>query len=105
MEQGYSSIAESINNLAYQQRIRTRIEINRDIQQHVQVRTDLERNGADESLLEAYSDTIADLREERDLARDYERYVSYRVRNMLDSSISSMSDEHHHHSASDQTDN
>ena len=84
MEMGYTSIAESINNLAYQQRIRTRIDINRDIQQYVQVRSDLQRTGADDSVIAAYSQTLADLQEERVASGEYERYVSSRVRVMLD---------------------
>ena len=107
LEHGYSTIAESINNLAYQQRIRTRIDINKDIQQYVQIRSDLERSGADSSVLEAYNDTISDLREERVLAGDYERYVSSRVRSMLDTSISNSSafDDNGNSTSLDDTDN
>ena len=83
MEHGYNTIADSINNLAYQQRIRTRIDINRDIQQQIHMRCDLERSGASAALIESYTQTIQDLQEERVLAGEYEQYMSSRIQNMI----------------------
>ena len=83
MEYGYNTIADSINNLAYQQRIRSRIDINRDIQQQIHMRCDLERNGASEALIASYTQTIQDLQEERVLAGEYEQYMSSRIQNMI----------------------
>ena len=61
MEHGYLSIADSINNLAYQHRIRGKMEINRDIQQQIQTRTKLERLGRSDTLIACYMQTISDL--------------------------------------------
>ena len=83
MEHGYLSIADSINNLAYQHRIRGRMEINRDIQQQIRTRTELERSGASDALINSYTQTISDLQEERVLAGEYETYMSSRIRNMI----------------------
>ena len=65
LEQGYTSIAESINNLAYQQRIRKRIDINKDLQHHVQMKSELQAQGADELIIATVLQTIRDLKEER----------------------------------------
>ena len=48
------------------------------------MRSDLQRTGADDSVIAAYSQTLADLQEERVASGEYERYVSSRVRVMLD---------------------
>ena len=87
MEQGYTSIAESINNLAYQQRIRKRIDINKDLQHHVQMKTELQARGADELMIATVEQTINDLQEERNMSGQYERYVSHRINSMLDREI------------------
>ena len=84
MEQGYTSIAESINNLAYQQRIRKRIDINKDLQHHVQMKTELQARGAEELMIATVEQTISDLQEERVMSGQYERYVSTRISSMLD---------------------
>ena len=83
MEHGYNTISDSINNLAYQQRIRTRIDINRDIQQQIHMRCDLERNGASQALIDSYTQTIEDLQEEQVLAGEYGQYMSSRIQNMI----------------------
>ena len=51
MEMGYNSIVDSINNLAYQQHIRTRIDINLDIQVHADKKTNLMADRAHESVI------------------------------------------------------
>ena len=99
MEMGYTSIAESINNLAYQQRIRPCIDINRDLQEQVLSRAELMRTGANELLISTFTQTITDLEQERVMSRDYEQYVSTRIQTMLDrelrmSSVSGSSDIH-----------
>ena len=65
--------------------------MNKNIQRHVQIRSDLARNGADAAVIVAYNDTISDLREECILSGEYERYVTSRVRSMLHSSTSNSS--------------
>ena len=97
LEMGYTSIAESINNLAYQQRIRPCIDINRDLQEQVLSRAELMRTVANELLISTFTQTITDLEQERVMSRDYEQYVSTRIRTMLDrelrmSSVSGSSD-------------
>lgn len=91
MEQGYTSIAESINNLAYQQRIRKRIDINKDLQHHVQMRFELQERGADAYMISTVSQTIKDLEEERVMSGEYERYVSTRISSLLAREIRSAS--------------
>ena len=93
--------------MAYQQRICTRIDINKDIQQYVQICSDLQRSGADESIIKAYSDTISNLHEERVLSGDYEQYVSSHVRSMLDLSNSNsfVFDDGDNSTSMDDTDN
>lgn len=84
MEQGYyTSIAKSINNLAYQQRIRKRIDINKDLQHQMQTRAELQRTGADDLVIAAVLQTIQDLKEERGMSVDYKRYVLTKIRTML----------------------
>ena len=104
---GYTEIAESINNLAYQQRIRTCIDINRDIQQYVQVKSDLQRTGAGESLIAAYLQTLSDLEEERIASGEYKRYVSSHVHVMLNHNMSLNETFHDesHTSGANETDN
>ena len=82
MEQGYTSIAESINNLAHQQRIRRVIDINNDLQQNVELRVDLQRTGSDDMIISQMSQTITDLERERVDSREYEQYVSSQIRTM-----------------------
>ena len=84
MEQGYTKIAESINNLAYQQRVWKRIGINKDLQHHVQFRAELRASGADELIILTGTQTIDDLQEERVFWGDYERYVQARVSSMME---------------------
>lgn len=78
-EMGYNSIAHSMNNLVHQQRIRHRIDINRDIQIHVEKKADLVVAGADDSVISIYTRTITDLEEERTTSIHYERYMSGRI--------------------------
>ena len=87
MERGYTSIAESINNLAYTQRIRKRIDINRDLQHHMQLKLELQAQGGDEQMIATVSQTILDLEEERLMSSQYERYISSRNNHMLDREI------------------
>ena len=70
--------------MAYQQRIRKRIDINRDLQHHVQMKTELQARGADELMIATVEQTICDLQEERVMSGQYERYVSTRISSMLD---------------------
>ena len=84
MEQGYTTIAESINNLAYQQRIWKRIDVNKDLQHHVQLRAELRASGADELMISTVTQTTYDLQEERGLSGDYERYFQARISSMMD---------------------
>ena len=58
---------------------------------------ELIRIGATELVIATFTQTIADLEEERVMSRDYEQYVSTRIRTMLDrelrmSSVSGSSD-------------
>ena len=55
------------------------------------------RTGANELLISTFTQTITDLEQERVMSRDYEQYVSTRIRTMLDrelrmSSVSGSSD-------------
>ena len=59
------------------------MEINRDIQQQIQTRTELEQSGGSDALLNSYTQTISDLQEEHILAGEYEIYMSSRIRNMI----------------------
>ena len=86
MEQGYTSIAESINNLAYQQRIRRVIDINDDLQRSVQLRVDLMSAGSDNLIVSQVEHTISDLEQERDDAREYQQYVLLQIRTMYNRS-------------------
>ena len=47
------------------------------------MRCDSERNGASETLIESYTQTIQDLQEERVLAGEYEQYMLARIHNMI----------------------
>ena len=103
MEQGYTTIAESINNLAYQQRIRKRIDINKDLQHHVQLRAELRASGADKLMISTVTQTIDNLQEELGLSGNYDRYVQSRISSMMDhktrfSSASRLSDNNHYDS-------
>ena len=84
LSMGYNSIADSINNLAYQQRIRNRIDINRDLTLHVEKKIALVSAGAEQSVIDIYARTIADLEEERNMAMEYERYMAGRIRVMAE---------------------
>ena len=86
MEQGYTSIAESINNLAYQQRIRRVIDINNDLQRSVQLRVDLMSAGSDNLIVTQVEHTISDLEQECDDAREYQQYVSLKIHTMYNRS-------------------
>ena len=83
MEQGYTTIAESINNLAYQQRIWKRIDVNKDLQHHVQLRAKLRASGADKLMISTDTQTTGNLQKGRGLQGDYERYVHVRVSSMM----------------------
>ena len=84
LSMGYNSIADSINNLAYQQRIRNRIDINRDLTTHVEKKTALVTAGADQRVIDVYTRTISDLEEERKMVMEYERYMASRIRVMAE---------------------
>ena len=86
MEQGYATIAESINNLAYQQRFRRVIDINNDLQRSVQLKVDLMNAGSDSLIVSQVETTITDLQQERDDAREYQQYVSLQIRTMYNRS-------------------
>ena len=83
MEYGYRSIAESINSLAYQQRIRNSIDINKDILHHVQIKAQLKSTGADNVIQATVTQTIDDLQLERLLSGEYEFYARVRVGVMM----------------------
>ena len=87
MEDGYQVIAHSINNLAYQNRIRRVADINNDLRINVEKRADLRNNGADEELLDVYTTIIADLRVERERANLYDEYFSNQFRNVVNHDI------------------
>ena len=83
LEDGYAQIAESINQLAYNQRIRTTNIINQDIMRQVETRSALIATGGDPAIIESMNKTIADLITERQLARNYQSYVASRVDEMI----------------------
>jgi len=82
MQHGYTSIAESINNLAYQQRIRRVVDINKDLVNNLQLKADMQAAEGDEHVIEQLSQTIADLQQERIASREYELFVTSRIRTM-----------------------
>ena len=67
----------------YQQKIRNRVDINRDITLHVE-KTALVSAEVDDSIIAVYTRTITDLEEERTTAMNYERYISTRIRRMIE---------------------
>ena len=83
MESGYRHIAESINNLAYQQRIRRGVDIMNDLLRNVERRSDLISEGADPDVIATYDLVIADLREERIRANLYDSYFSNLFQNVV----------------------
>ena len=108
MEKGYTIIVEFINNLAYQHRIRKRIDVNKDLHHHLQLRAELRASGADELMILTVTQTIDDLQAEHLLSGGYEHYVQARVSSMMEqqtnsSSASRSSD--YNHSDSVDTDN
>ena len=80
----YNSITESINNLAQQQRIRNRIDINRDIQLHVQKKANLKQAVVDGAVISIQTRTIADLEEERVTSMYDQCHMSDRIRMMVE---------------------
>ena len=52
---------------------------------------ELQARGADELMIVTVSQTIEDLREERVMPGEYERYVSTRIRSLLDRKMRSLS--------------
>ena len=82
MEQGYTSIAESINNLAYQQRIRMVVDINKDVMSNLQLKAQMELAEGDVNAIAQLTQTIDDLQQERIASREYEQFVTHRIRNM-----------------------
>ena len=91
LERGYSNIADSINNLSYSHRIRKRIDINRDLQHNMQLKIELQRTGGDELMIATVTQTILDLNEERATSRQYDRFISSRINEMLNREISATS--------------
>ena len=91
LERGYTNIADSINNLSYSHRIRKRIDINRDLQHNMQLKLELQRTGGDELMIATVTQTILDLNEERATSRQYDRFISSRINEMLNREISATS--------------
>lgn len=89
MKFAYSSIEDSIDNLAYQQHIHSCIDINKDIQQYIQLRLDLRNSNVDEQVSNACTQRISDLKQERVIAREYEQYVKTRIRSMMERELQS----------------
>ena len=83
MEYGYQQIAQSINNLAYQQRLRRSVDISNDIVCNVEKRADLICNNADREVIDSYDLLIADLCAERERAQVYNKYFSSQFRNSM----------------------
>ena len=83
MEQGYTHIAESIFNLAYQQRIRLVVDINKDIMSNLKLKAEMELAEGDVNVIAQLTQTIADLQQERISSLEYEQFVAHRVRNMF----------------------
>ena len=71
MESGYTTIADSINNLAYTNCIQNVYEINADIVRQVERRSELVRDRGSVELIGTYDQTIMDLQNERNIAREY----------------------------------
>ena len=80
METGYHYIAQSINNLAYQQRIGRGVDITHDILENVIRRSDMRNEGADEDVIYMY-----DLHAKRRQSIVYNNYFSEQFGNMVNS--------------------
>ena len=63
IDQGYTSIVELINNLAYQQMIFRVIDINKDLVHNVQLRADMQLSGGDVNVITQLDQTIDDLKD------------------------------------------
>ena len=82
IEQGYTSIAESINNLAYQHRVRRVVDINKDLTSNLQLKAEMELAEGDVNVIAQLTQTIEDLQQERIASREYGQFVTFRILNM-----------------------
>ena len=80
METGYQYVSQSINNLAYQQRIRRGEDITNDILENVIRQSDMRNEGADEDVIYMY-----DLHAKRRQSIVYNNYFSEQFGNMVNS--------------------
>ena len=75
LHRGYATMASSISSLAMQQRVRRSAEINREIISTVEKKADLESAGASDAIISAYTEMIAGLERERDMASQLDSHL------------------------------
>ena len=82
MERGYNVIAQSIQTLAMQGRIRRVDEIDDEIIKVIEKKVELEQNGAAPQLIQAYDRKLVGLHEQREPAVLYDRTMMHNIRQM-----------------------